>query len=285
MTRLLPTLVLLSSCGGLTALSPDDTADIGNPDGHTDTDAGPLDSSDHDGTNVAPEADAGPDQTVEVGDVVALDGANSSDPDGDNLAYEWEMVEMPSSSSTAVINEHRATPQFWADVQGRYVLELTVDDGQLSATDEVEITAELANGAPTANAGPDQAVSVGDTVQLNGSGSTDPDGDTLTFAWTLVTKPTSSAAKLDSATSTMPRFTADAAGAYELQLVVSDGASSSSADSVRVTAQSSDDGDCLSCAAEAERTIRLRWTRGDLSTGPALVLIPILALFWQRKRR
>jgi hypothetical protein len=279
--RLLPACVFLAACGdGLTAIN--DTDSFGNPDAHTDV---PFETDEPAGDNHAPTADAGEDQEVEIGLVVELDGSGSEDPDGDELSYEWDLVEKPTGSGTSLVNERRVDPQFWADVEGTYHVELTVSDGELTHTDDLYVVASNPNGVPVANAGPDQSVSVGDTVQLNGSSSRDPDGDALNFEWTLLSKPSGSAAALDDPTSSLPRFVADQPGAYEVQLVVDDGDSESAPDRVRITAASQDDGDCLSCAAEAERRLRIRFTAGDLAAGPGLVLLPLLALLWQRKRR
>lgn len=52
------------------------------------------------------------------------------------------------------------------------------------------------NGRPIANAGPDQARFVGETVALDGGGSSDPDGDPLAFRWTMMTVPPGSLAVL-----------------------------------------------------------------------------------------
>ena len=93
-----------------------------------------------------------------------------------------------------------------------------------------------ANTAPTANAGPDQEVAVSTLVTLDGSGSFDPNGDTLTYAWTLTSKPESSTATLTGATTVDPTFTPDLAGAYVVSLVVNDGTVNSAPDTVTITA-------------------------------------------------
>ena len=62
---------------------------------------------------------------------------------------------------------------------------------------------DVPNQAPTANAGPDQTVDSGATVQLNGSGSTDPEGQALTYMWTALR-----ASRLSDPTSATPTFTA-----------------------------------------------------------------------------
>ena len=76
-----------------------------------------------------------------------------------------------------------------------------------------------ANRPPIANAGGDQTVPVGATVTLDGSGSSDPDFDTLTFQWTMTVKPPNSNAVLQNPTSPNPTFVADVRGTYEVQLV------------------------------------------------------------------
>ena len=79
------------------------------------------------------------------------------------------------------------------------------------------------NNPPIANAGSDQSVTDTNTIHLNGSASTDPDNDSLTYSWTFSSKPIGSKAKLYNATAQKPTFYADKNGEYILKLVVNDG--------------------------------------------------------------
>ncbi len=92
------------------------------------------------------------------------------------------------------------------------------------------------NSAPIANAGPDQNVSTGSLVTLDGSGCADADGNTLTYSWLFTSKPAGSTAALSSTTVVKPTFTADKDGSYVLSLVVNDGTVNSVADMVTITA-------------------------------------------------
>ncbi len=92
-----------------------------------------------------------------------------------------------------------------------------------------------ANQAPTANAGQDAAVSVGIAVAVDGSASSDPDGDALSYTWTL-SAPTGSSASLDDAASATPSFVPDVDGAYVASLTVNDGTDDSGPDDVTITA-------------------------------------------------
>jgi hypothetical protein len=118
------------------------------------------------------------------------------------------------------------------------VLSLTVHDGTVaSAADEVIVAATTAvNVAPVASAGPDRSIVAGSTVTLDGSGSSDADGDALTYVWSFTSKPVGSSVALSSATAVSPTFTPDLAGTYTVSLVVDDGALTSSADTVTLKA-------------------------------------------------
>ncbi|MCP5197341.1 MAG: hypothetical protein H6974_11225 [Gammaproteobacteria bacterium] len=184
--------------------------------------------------NSPPVAEAGPAQTVPLGATVQLDGSGSSDADGDGLTYQWTLTTVPLGSTAALTNPTMVNPSFIADQPGAYVAQLIVNDGTgPSSPDTVTISTE--NSKPVANAGPDQQVDVGDTVRLDGSGSSDADGDPLTYQWALTTQPVGSTAVLQNANQVLAQFIPDLAGSYIAQLMVSDGVLTSDPDTATVT--------------------------------------------------
>lgn len=113
-----------------------------------------------------------------------------------------------------------------------------VNDGNASSNVvTVSLTVGIApqvNLIPIANAGPDQTGRLGGLIRLNGTGSSDPDNgpNSLRFTWTQTAGP---AVALDDAITATPTFTPAVAGSYSFNLVVNDGQSTSSPDSVTVT--------------------------------------------------
>ena len=183
-------------------------------------------------TNIPPSANAGSDLSTNVGVLVQLNGTGT-DADGNNLTYTWTFASRPAGSSAILNGASSASASFTPDVGGQYVLTFTVSDGQASHSDGCTITV---NSPPTANAGADQNVNVGDMVQLNGLGSTDPEGSSLTYAWSFQTRPPGSTATLQNSASGTPTFTPDVGGDYVVRLVVSDGSLSSDPDDCVISA-------------------------------------------------
>jgi hypothetical protein len=186
---------------------------------------------------VQPVANAGVSQSVTAGSSVTLNGSASSDPNGYSLTYAWTLSSKPAGSAAALSSATSVRPTFTADLAGTYVASLTVNNGWVGSSPvTVNITAGVANIAPVANPGVSQSVTAGSTVTLNGSASSDPNGDPLTYAWTLTSKPAGSAAALSSATAVRPTFTADLAGTYVASLTVNDGKVNSTTVTVNITA-------------------------------------------------
>jgi beta-lactam-binding protein with PASTA domain len=185
--------------------------------------------------NAAPTARAGPDQTVPLGSSVQLDGSASSDPEAAALTYAWALTSRPAGSSASLDLPTAVNPRFTADQPGTYIAQLIVGDGSLqSAPDTVVIS--TANSRPVADAGPAQSVNTGTAVQLDGSASRDADGDPLTYAWALTTKPPGSNAAIAEPAAVTPTFVADKDGHYIAQLIVSDGRLASAPVTVQINA-------------------------------------------------
>jgi hypothetical protein len=105
--------------------------------------------------NQPPTADAGADQSVPVAASVQLSGANSSDPDGDPLTYEWRLKSLPNGSAATLATTSGGLAGFIADKQGNYLIDLIVHDGvDASAQDTVKVTAtEDSSGGSSCNCG------------------------------------------------------------------------------------------------------------------------------------
>ncbi|HEY7642523.1 MAG TPA: autotransporter domain-containing protein [Steroidobacteraceae bacterium] len=144
--------------------------------------------------NSRPTANAGPDQTIndmdgQQNETVTLDASGSSDPDpGTELTYSWSDL----SNDVALGTTNSPTLQVQL-APGVHNIQLFVSDdsgdveGGGTAIDDLTVTVN-APQVPTASAGPDRDIAdsdgqPGESVTLDGTGSTDPDGTIATYQW------------------------------------------------------------------------------------------------------
>jgi PKD domain len=187
-------------------------------------------------TDAPPTANAGANQTVAVGSHVTLDGTKSSDVNSQPLSYSWSFVTIPNGSGAFLSGIRSPNPSFLADMAGSYIVGLVVNDGTLSSSQST-VTITTGNTPPVAVAtATPQIATVNGLVQLDGSKSTDVDGNPLTYLWSLsTTQAPQSKATLSNPNIVNPTFTADVAGTYVAQLIVSDGTIPSQPVTVTIT--------------------------------------------------
>lgn len=192
--------------------------------------------------NNPPVADAGANQSVPENADVSLDASASSDADGGSLSYDWIQVAGPAVtlSDSSIANPTFSTPIVTAGgdpgASELLVFEVTITDAcGATATDLVEIKVSNTDHSPIANAGGSQTVSEGAPVTLDGSQSSDPDGDALTYSWVQTAGP---AVVLSDANSAIAQFTAPLIGlggaTLVFELTVSDGLGGVSSDTATV---------------------------------------------------
>lgn len=94
--------------------------------------------------NTIPVANAGVAQAVTVGTIATLNGGSSSDANGDVITYVWTITSKPVGSMATIASSTSATPTFVPDIQGVYLISLTVNDGIAdSIASSVTVTATM----------------------------------------------------------------------------------------------------------------------------------------------
>jgi hypothetical protein len=188
----------------------------------------------------APIANAGEDQQVMPGASIILNGSASTSSAGTLRSFRWSFISLPAGSRATLSNSNAVNPTFTTDVAGNYVVSLVVGNGcRESSPDTVTVKAGSASGnlQPVARPGASRTVPSRKPVTLDGSESSDPDRDSLTFSWSFTSVPSGSLAVLSNPIAVRPTFTPDQDGDYVLQLVVSDGRLDSLPASITLTAQ------------------------------------------------
>ncbi|UCC93578.1 MAG: PKD domain-containing protein, partial [Thermoplasmata archaeon] len=174
-------------------------------------------------SNRPPKADGGNDRSGYVGKAMLFSAKYSYDPDHDPLEYSWDFGDGTTGSGMRVNHVYEEV--------GDYGAELTVSDGMYSDKDAftVHVLEAPTNKAPTAIIlASSKKVLVNEDVTLDGSSSTDLDGDELEFEWTIV----KGAGATDRVRGPKVTYSWGSPGHFKVTLEVSDGTDESTTDVV-----------------------------------------------------
>ncbi len=155
------------------------------------------------------------------GQEIILDGANSYDPENDELLYRWFFVSKPVVTSLFLADT--VAPRFTPTEEGLYVIALVVSDG-VQESSQQEVSIMVANNLPPVikfSGDQERQVQVGQSTILNASESSDPEGSALFFNWQLHS-PIGSQSQLFYQDTEQVSFTPDQAGTYTVNLILRD---------------------------------------------------------------
>lgn len=174
----------------------------------------------------APVADVGGPYTVNEGSTVVLDGSAASDPNGDELTFEWDL------DNDGTFETSGSSPSF-AGIDGPSQHTVAMRAAGLGGSNQASTTVSVVNVAPTVNAGADAAVNEG--AAFSGSGSfVDPGADTWTATVDYGDGSGVQALSLNGKTFALNHAYADN-GVYTVTVTVTDGDGASGSDTVQVT--------------------------------------------------
>lgn len=158
--------------------------------------------------NQAPTANPGGPYSATAGIAVRLDGSRSADPDGTIASYAWNFGNGSSGSGVS--------PSVTYASAGTFTVTLTVTDnsGATSPPATTSVTVNVGLQPPVANAGGPYTGSIGVPVAFTGTGSRDPDGSIVSYAWNF--------GDGGSGSGPTPTHTYATAGAFTVTLTVTD---------------------------------------------------------------
>lgn len=175
------------------------------------------------GPNSAPVADAGGGYVMNEGSSVVLSGLGSFDSDGTITGYAWDL-----DGDGQYDDGNGATAVFSTVASGSHTVGLHVTDNR-GATATATAIVTVNNVAPTADAGDDQTLTLGNSASLSASGSVDPGLDIVSYLWDL-----DNDGLFDDRSGVLVNYTPAATGAYTIRVQVTDADGATSIDQMQL---------------------------------------------------
>jgi len=163
--------------------------------------------------NAAPQAEAGPNVVNAVGKAIRFDGSGSIDNDGEISSYSWDFGDGEKGVGKIVDHSY--------DKPGKYTARLTIRDNanvkNSTASDQLTV---VINYPPVARAGSDALIAKDEVLNFDGSGSSDQDGQIISYLWNFGDGASASGARVTHSYSTP--------GKYKASLTVKDNSGAAS---------------------------------------------------------
>jgi PKD repeat protein len=171
-----------------------------------------------------PVVDAGPDQTIYLGDTAMLHATATGDP----IGWQWEVISAPAGSSYILLDADSGDALFSTDTWGAYVITVMALNYSGWSDPDALVVRVVQNQPPTAiaSASPLSGTAPLD-VTFDGTLSFDPEGGALLYDWTFGDGTYSSEAT--------PVHTFDLPGVYSVSLVVVDERGAADFDIIEIT--------------------------------------------------
>lgn len=167
-------------------------------------------------------------QEVSAGETISLNYTTTS-PDTTNAVVMFTTYEdgLDPATNAKTVREGESFNMTIPSVSSNadYDISIRTINGSgvtASASNDLDVLA-TGNAAPTADAGSDVTASPNETVALDGTGSSDPDGDSLSYQWQQVEGPSVAIANVSTATPTFTAPDVNSSTTLGFELTVSDG--------------------------------------------------------------
>jgi hypothetical protein len=159
----------------------------------------------------------------------------ASDPDGNAITVQVRLDTAPWSNAVGNTSwSYQLDTTAFTNGTAKKISVRAYDGNSYSSVVSRNIT--IRNNPPTAyiTYSP-QSIEVGALVTLDGTSSSDTEGSTPTYTWTIDSQPSASSVSLSSSTASKPTFTPTHEGIYRIKLIVNDGVQESTPAFVDIT--------------------------------------------------
>lgn len=160
--------------------------------------------------------------SVALGQKFNLSGKASSDADGEQLSYRWQVTSAPDNANYNVSQSQSMETEFYSNTLGNYEITLEVSDGELKSSKTIQLVILQRNTVPVTGINVNSLTpQQGETITFSGV-ALDNESDELIYQWQLLSKPNDSTTELSTPKLINTQLYLDKSGDYLVSFIASD---------------------------------------------------------------